>query len=482
MNVMEASPSLLVIDDEDSICLAFRRFFEPRGWTVRVAASARAGLAAYRQFPPTVVFLDVRLPDRSGLELLSDLGGGPSGVIVITAYGGFDTVVHAIQGKADDYLVKPIDLDKAFALADQIRETRLRSGTPSAGNQNDKPELLVGDSPCMQEVYKRIARVAAATAPVLIEGPTGTGKELAARAIHQLGPRRGAPFVAFNCGAIPESLIESELFGHVRGAFTGAETDRTGRFESAAGGCVLLDEIGELPLATQVKLLRILDDGRIERVGSSKTIPLDVRVLAATNRNLTEEVERGRFRRDLYFRLAVLRISLPPLQERKQDLPSLAAHFLRLASAPDGAPPELSADALRELLRHDWPGNVRELRSAMEHALTVAPGRTILPDDLPESVRRAGGVEAPDEKKFHAAVIEYAARLPGGVTDRCHRTLRQAERALILHALKRHGGNQSEAADYLGVHRNTLRGKLRELGFDAQEGGPKPETTPNEPA
>ncbi len=463
---MNAPDSILVIDDEDSICLAFKRFFEDRGWSVTLAASADAGVAAWRARRPTVVFLDVRLPDRSGLDLLADIGDGRTNVVVITAYGGLDTVVRAIQGRAFDYLVKPIDLDQALALAERIRDGGGRSSAAQAAIGNPVPDSLIGKSPAMQHVYKLIARVAPTTSPVLIQGPTGSGKELVARAIHRFGPRREGPFVALNCGAIPDNLIESELFGHVRGAFTSAASDRTGRFEAADSGTLLLDEVGDLPLAVQVKLLRVLDTNTIERVGSSQSIPLDVRIIAATNKHLEEEVERGRFRRDLYYRLAVLSIHVPALRDRREDVVALAAHFLHLA-APASTIPPLSADAQRVLSEYDWPGNVRELKNAMEHAIALAPERTILSDDLPAFVRRRGKPEHLDDDRLRHAVIDYAASLSDGDFGRCHRTLEQVERALIAFALKRHRGNQSEAAIYLGLHRNTLRNKLRELGMDA---------------
>jgi two-component system nitrogen regulation response regulator GlnG len=452
---------MLVIDDEDAICLAFERFFQRRGWSVRTAAAAAEGRRAYEQAPPDIVFLDVRLPDRSGLELLEDLAGRGAAVVVITAYGGLETVVRALKGKAYDYLAKPIDLDKALSLANRVLAERVHEAPAESAAAGRG--LLVGTSPAMQEAYKLIARAAGTTSPVLIQGETGTGKELAAVAIYQFSPRSNGPFVAINCGAIPEHLIESELFGHVRGAFTGADADRAGRFEAADGGSLLLDEIGDLPLPVQVKLLRVLDGGTIERVGSSKPVGLDVRIIAAANRELGNEVRSGRFRRDLYYRLAVLRITMPTLRDRREDIPVLAEHFLRRLTPPAAdPPPSLGADAVEAMLRHDWPGNVRELKNAVDHALAVAPDRTIRAGDLPESVR-AGGAAPPGEDRLHDAVIRYATRLPDDEAQRHHRTLAEVERAMIRHAMKRHHGNQSEAAAYLGLHRNTLRNKLREL-------------------
>ncbi|HOF17485.1 MAG TPA: sigma-54 dependent transcriptional regulator, partial [Phycisphaerae bacterium] len=320
-------------------------------------------------------------------------------------------------------------------------------------------------------VVAAIGRATASGSPVLIQGETGTGKELVARAIHQFSPRRDGPFVAINCGAIPETLIESELFGHVRGAFTGAEADRAGKFESADGGCLLLDEIGELPLDVQVKLLRVLDTGVVERVGASRPVRLDVRILAATNKNLADEVRQGRFRQDLYYRLAVLPISLPALRERKGDIALLAEHFLQATAAGSAPTASLSPGALEALGNHPWPGNVRELKNAIEHAAALAPGRAIREEDLPESVRHGGTGHAPDEAALHRVVVDYATALPAEA-GRCSRTLEQAERALIAYAMKRHGGNQSEAAAYLGLHRNTLRNKLRHLKIETGDDTP----------
>jgi DNA-binding NtrC family response regulator len=297
--------------------------------------------------------------------------------------------------------------------------------------------------------------------------------------------------VAVNCGAMPENLIESELFGHVRGAFTGAESDRAGRFESASGGTLLLDEVGELPAGAQVKLLRVLDSGVIERVGSSKSVPLDVRVLASTNRDLGEDVRGGRFRQDLYYRLAVLEIALPPLRDRREDILPLAEHFLARASRGSAAAasatlaPALDPQAAEALLRHDWPGNVRELKNAVEHATAVAPGRSIALEDLPESIRlsrpaREGGGDALGQAAVDVlgqaaidalgqAAVDFALALADPAAGRLRSAVEHAERALILHAMKRFAGNQSEAADFLGLHRNTLRNKLRELHIEDLE-------------
>ena len=461
---MSRNRSILVIDDEESICAAFRTFFERRGWSVRVAGSAGEGLSAYREDRPGVVFLDVRLPDRDGLTVLEELlaEDRDARVIVITAYGGLDTVMRSLEGRAFDYLAKPIDLDRAEDLARRA----IRSAAPPRGASAD-PAVpggeVVGASPAMQEVFKRIGRLARRDATVLILGQTGTGKEVIARAIHEHSPRSGGPFVAVNCGALPENLVESELFGHVRGAFTGATEDRTGRFEAAGGGTLFLDEVGELPAAAQVKLLRVLDSGTLERVGSAAPVRVDVRIVAATNRDLAAEVAAGRFRADLYYRLAVVQVSLPPLAERREDILPLARQFLGQL-APGRVPPAIGDDAAELLRRYPWPGNVRELRNAVEHALAVCPADVIGPEDLPEPVR-CGTPPAEGEAEPADAAGDYLARLPVEPGRWHEAALAPVERAVIAEALAHTNGNQSEAAALLGLHRNTLRRKIRELGL-----------------
>ena len=463
--------SILVIDDEEAICFAFQRYFEPRGYRVRVASTGAAGLEAWAREPADVVFLDVRLPDQDGLEVLGQLAtrDPEAKVIVITAHGSLETVTRAIRGRAFDYLVKPIDLDRAADLVAQALASRRAAAadeppTAAAGQGDDL--ALVGQSAAIQEVYKRIGRVAGTDSSVLILGATGTGKELVARAIHRHSRRAAAPFVAVNCGALPENLVESELFGYARGAFTGATGEKPGRFEAADGGTLFFDEIGELPPAAQVKLLRFLDTQTVERLGSVRPIRLDVRILAATNRNLEEAMAAGRFRQDLYYRLAVIQIGLPTLAERVEDIPRLARHFLGLRTPPGAEPPVLSDDAVALLQACDWPGNVRQLRNAVEHAAVVSGGGPILPAHLPELVRqgdRAAGGGA--ETDLRAAVERFldAPAVRGAYGD----VLAEVERGLIRRALAEAGGNQSAAAERLGLHRNTLRNKLRDLGLDS---------------
>jgi two-component system nitrogen regulation response regulator GlnG len=468
---MGDSANILVIDDEEAICFAFRRYFEPRGCCVRVASTGAAGFAAYVEEPAEVVFLDVRLPDGDGIELLARLCDRDphARVVIITAHGSLETVTRAIRGRAFDYLVKPIDLDRAAELVAQVlasRQAATGDGVLPAPSGLPADATLVGRSPAIQEVYKRIGRVAGSDSAVLIVGETGTGKELVARAIHEHSRRRSGPFVAVNCGALPENLVESELFGYARGAFTGAAADKPGRFESADGGTLFFDEVGELPPAAQVKLLRFLDTQTVERLGSVQAIRLDVRILAATNCDLAGAMAAGRFRQDLYYRLAVIQIALPPVAARTEDILPLAAHFLAQRTPAGRKPPILSREAAAMLEAYPWPGNVRELRNAVEHAVVASGGGPILAPHLPEAVRQsARAPAAAGTNDLGAAAERFIETLGPGAP--WHEVLPRLEKALIRRALAEAGGNQSVAAERLGMHRNTLRNKLRELGLDA---------------
>ncbi len=448
---------LLVIDDEESICSAFQAFFEPRGWKVETCASGRNGIQRFQDFDPTLVFLDVRLPDIDGLEVLRRLRelDAEAKVIVISAYGSLETITQAVKGQAFDYLAKPIDLDEAVAVADRVLAGLATASETDAGESS----FIVGSSKVMQEVYKRIGLVAQSDSSVLILGETGAGKELVARAIFAHSLRRDKPFVAVNCGALPENLVESELFGFEAGAFTGATTARPGKFEAADGGTLFLDEIGELPPIVQTKLLRVLDSQVIERLGSVNPIHLNVRILAATNKDLAAEVEAGRFRADLFYRLNVIHINVPPLRERKEDILPLARHFLNMQHQGT----TLSDDAIEMLAAHDWPGNVRELKNAIEHAAVVSAGGPILPDHLPKPVTiRARSGDSVD------GVVDSLLDQFEGEPVIYDKVVNLVERRMIERALAATNGNQSEAANLLGVHRNTLRNKIRDLGIDRQ--------------
>ncbi len=451
--------NILVIDDEEAICYAFQRYFASRGGSVVAAAGCRAGLEACRRLQPDVVFLDLCLPDGSGLDLLEPLhAAAPAAkIIVITAFGSLEAVIRAIQGKAFDYLVKPLDLDRAGELVARVLASRRAPLPPAAAPEAGEAPLLVGRSRAIQEVFKRIGLVARTETAVLILGETGTGKELVASAIHRHSRRQDGPFVAVNCAALPESLVESELFGHAAGAFTGARQAKPGRFEAAHGGTLFLDEIGELPPPMQVKLLRFLDTQTIERLGTVEPVRLDVRILAATNRDLPVEIREKRFREDLFYRLAVLQIELPPLRERLEDIPLLAAHFLR-ALQPEAAPPPMTREFMAALTAHSWPGNVRELRNAIGHAAVVAAGAPLLPEHLPPAMRQA----APDATRADADLEAFVRQLDQAGGGNLHqRAVDALEKVLMDYALAKTGGNQSAAAEFLGVHRNTLRNKRR---------------------
>ena len=462
---MTTGHRILVIDDEESICFAFKRYFESRGTAVAVAHTVREGREKYVELRPDVVFLDVRLGDGSGLDLLEALRReDPAAcVVIITAYGSLDTVTRAIRNKAFDYLVKPLDLDRAgevFAQALAARAAPQDAGEPcDAAAEAGAGTAIIGRSPAIQEVFKRIGRVSQSGASVLIHGATGTGKELVARVIHEHSPREAEPFVTVNCAALPENLVESELFGYARGAFTGADADKPGRFEMAHTGTLFLDEIGELPTAAQVKLLRFLDSQTIERLGSVSPICVDVRILAATNRDLPSEVAAGRFRADLYYRLAVIQIDVPPLARRRQDIAELAQHFLAQFAPGRG----ISAEAMEILTACDWPGNVRQLRNALEHAAVVSGTGPILPVHLPEAAP-AGAAPASDD-----LVSRYLDQVQPGPDGLYPAALAPIERAVIVRALAQAGGKPGQAAKLLGIHRNTLRAKLRDLGIDSEE-------------
>ncbi len=487
---------ILIVDDEESICWALERLLSGEGHSCRAAASAEAALEAAAEEGFGLVLLDVRLPGMDGLAALPKLREAVAGapVVVMTAHGSMQTAVEAMKGGAFDYVTKPLDLERtklvvarAFERARLDAEvSRLRSEIALAGSA--ELSSLVGNSPAMQEVYKKIGALAGADATVLIVGESGTGKELVARAIHYNSPRAERPFVPVNCAALPEELLASELFGHVRGSFTGAIRDRAGKFEAAAGGTIFLDEVAEMPESMQLKLLRVLEERRFERVGSTEAVEADVRILAATHRDLRARVAAGRFREDLLFRLDVVALQIPPVRERAEDVPLLVAHFLARAGRVSGrgAAPEMSAEAMKLLSRCRWPGNVRELRNAIEHAVTLVLGETILPEHLPAHVAapasasaaaadfgelsraadRPAGDEATDafERAVRERVRERLAA--GGEPADLHAGLTaEMERPLIEEVYRACDGNQVRTAQLLGIHRTTLRKKLEEYGI-----------------
>jgi two-component system nitrogen regulation response regulator GlnG len=462
---------ILIIDDEPAIGWTLGELLTDEGHAVEVAASVEQGLESCGRCPPEAMLLDVRLPGRDGIAAIPEFRAlaPEAAVVVMTAFGDLDTAVRAVNAGACDYLVKPFDLESvsrvvAHALADRRRPMADEPGTVDAHDAG----TLVGRSPPMQQVFKQISLVAPTDLPVLIEGETGSGKELVARAIHAHGPRHRGPFAATSLAALAPGVIESELFGHVRGAFTGASADRPGLLARAAGGTIFLDEIGEAPLDIQVKLLRALEDREAAAVGATTTQPLDVRVIAATNRDLRAAIAAGTFREDLYHRLHVFPIHLPPLAARGDDIELLARHFLARHAAGRRMP-MLSDELCAALRSRPWPGNVRELKHAVEYAAVVARGGTLRPEHLPApsgggaSVPDAAADATPDERVAAAVRAWVQARLTDGTAaeGRLHAALVQlVEATLAAEAVAAAGGNRTAAAKLLGLDRATLRSKL----------------------
>lgn len=453
---------LLIVDDEEAICWALRRLAAEEGHTASVASSAEQAYQRAAEHACDVLLLDVRLPGADGLSAMAKLQTlAPNArIVVMTAFGNLATAVAAIRNGAFDYLTKPFDLSQAATVIRQALTEPPVGESPAAADNPHADELL-GHSAAMQDVFKRIALAAPSNAAVLIIGESGTGKELAARALHRHSPRANGPFLPVHLAALNPSLVESELFGHVRGAFTGAQSARRGALEQAHGGTAFFDEIGDVPLPVQAKLLRALEQREIVPVGDVQPRPTSFRVVAATHRDLRVEVSEGRFREDLYFRLAVFELRLPALRERVDDIPCLAAHFLRLFGAAEQTT-AFSAAALAELCHRPWPGNVRELRNAVEHAAVVARGGIVMPHHLPPRTKThpAGG-DAQGE--LARAVTHWAAaRLSGSADqkDLYQQFLAEAEPALFNAVLERTGQNRLAAANLLGIHRATLRKKL----------------------
>ncbi len=470
---MSRRARVLVADDEPSIRFVLCETLESAGHEVTEVADGDAALEALATRDFDIAVFDIRMPGLDGLELLDRVKamGNPVAVVIITAQSTFENAVEAMKRGALDYLTKPFSTDEVLPLVDKALRTRalereVRELRREVAGRAQPGERLVGRSPMLLEVFKTIGRVARSDVTVLITGESGSGKELVARAIHGAGPRAEAPFVAVNAAAIPRELLESELFGHERGAFTGAVEARAGRFREASGGTLFLDEIGDMPLDLQAKLLRVLQSGEVTPVGGRRAERVDVRVIAATHRDLAERVAEGRFREDLLYRLRVVPIHMPPLRERPEDLPILVEHFLeRYAPELARGPVVLASTALDRLAAYDWPGNVRELENAIKRALVLASSEVLTPEDFLFLERRAEpDVEGPDLETLLRKETQRALAEPEPEVYR--RILPRVERAILSAVLAETGGNQIRAAALLGINRNTLRKKVADLGIE----------------
>jgi len=443
---------ILVVDDEASARSGLERLLTQEGFSVTSAADGAAALRVAAEFAPDVVVTDLKMPEMDGIELLKQLRKQDQGlpVVVATAFGDVSSAVTAMRAGADDYLTKPIDIDALLLSIERTMERRaLRAEAENLRRQAREDEGeglrgLIGTSPAMQSVYRVARQVAGSRATVLITGESGTGKGELARALHALSPRAKAPFVSLHCAALAESLLESELFGHEKGSFTGADKRRSGRFEQADGGTLFLDEIGEISPLLQVKLLRVLQERTFERVGGNEVVKVDVRLLAATNRDLAKEVREGRFREDLYYRLNVVRIEMPPLRLRGSDSVVLANHFLhRFAAENNSAARTFTEKARLKISRHRWPGNVRALENAIERAVVLSDGPEIDENDLPFE-------SEPD--------VQGGVRIPGS-------TMAEIERHAILTTLEATGGSTAKAAEILDISVRTIQYRLHEYGL-----------------
>lgn len=466
---------LLIIDDDPEVATIVTHLFDPGQVQILKAATAGDGLRLARTEAPEVILLDYRLGEHSGLQTLQELQkvAKNSLVIFITGHGTTETVIEAIKQGAHDYLVKPIDLQQLEQVVGRAFEIAQQNVAPSAipaetaRSIDEDSDQMIGNSPAMQSVAKEIGRVAAQDVTVLILGESGTGKELVARAIYHHSHRSKGPFVAINCAAIPEALLESELFGHEKGAFTGADHRRIGKFELCHGGTLLLDEVGDMAPNTQSKLLRILEERCFERVGGNQSISVDVRILAATNQDLENYIEQGRFRKDLYYRLRGVAIHLPPLRERNEDIPQLATHFLaRCGRSLDIGVQSISAETMRLLKAHTWPGNIRELQATIREALLRSSGPVLLPEFLPPALFHGrNGDSGSDEARPAENWQQLGELLEGwfssGQSDLYRRALEHFDRMILTRAVQQSGGNQTRASEILGISRFTLRTKLR---------------------
>jgi two-component system response regulator AtoC len=493
--LVDDARTILVVDDEAAIRKLLADLLKDAGYRVQQAKSGAEAIAAVAKDMPDLVMMDVKLPDQDGLAILRQLKREHADleVIVMTAFGGSSSAIKAMEAGAYDYVTKPFEIDDLLATLKRVFEHADMSSEVSAlrlelGKSAAERERIVGSSKPMLEVFKLIGKVAGSDATVLITGESGTGKELVAEALHRSSKRNPHPLVKVSCAALPETLLETELFGHEKGSFTGAMTMRKGRFETANKGTIFLDEIGEMTAATQTKLLRILQEREFERIGSNVPIKIDIRVITATNRDLAADVDRGRFREDLYYRLNVIHVHMPPLRERKEDIPLLVEHFLvKYRYEPGAIPTTITEDALKRLVDYDWPGNVRELENAIERAVVLSRGNPITLEHLPFNGKRESQLTPKGLARRRTQLDEDAAELDGrrrALEDDEADTAAAAgngapttggtlkdqvdglEKQLIKEALERAGGNRTKAAEELGIYRRLLYAKIREYGLE----------------
>ncbi len=461
-------PIILIVEDEKSTREGLEKALASK-YEIRSAETGETALTILSEEPVDLVLTDLRMPGMGGMELLkrcNQLEKKPL-CIMLTAYGSIESAVEAMRAGAADFLTKPINLDQLEIVIERVLKTKqLEEENIILKSQLDKKyglEGIIGSTPVMEELFELIRQVAPTRSTVLIQGEIGTGKELVANAIHRLSPRKNGPFIAVHCAALPQQLLESELFGHEKGAFTGAHERRKGRFELAQGGTLFLDEISEIEPSIQVKLLRVLEERKFERIGGHETLEADIRLLAATNRNLEEMVAKKQFREDLFYRLNVVTISLPPLRERKDDIPMLVNHFLKEYSKENGRHIEgITPEAMNLLMAYSWPGNVRELRNVIERMVVLARTPKLTIKDLPANIRASGAAH-------HPPIATQSS------------SLAEANRQMIIAALKMNNGNRTEAAKQLGISRRTLQRKLHEYGlFDIPEIQPKQKNKKND--
>jgi two-component system nitrogen regulation response regulator GlnG len=483
MSMDSTSPgTILVADDEDSVRFVLVKALESDGHVVLQASGGREALERLRGQPFDLAFVDLRMPDYDGLAVLAAAreSGLTTPIVIVTAQNTMDNAIEAMKRGAYDYIAKPFNIDEVQAVAHRALEmarlsTDLKRVEREMRGRFEVGVAIIGNSPAMQEIYKIIGRIANTDTTVLIQGESGTGKELIAKVIHYHSPRWSGPFVAINCSAIPRELLESELFGHEKGAFTGATEQRPGKFELAQGGTILLDEIADMPLELQAKLLRVLQEREVTRLGGRETLKVDCRILAATNQSLERAAKQGRFREDLFFRLNVVPVQVPPLRDRRGDIPELLTFFIDKINREMGTSiTGISPEARDALLRHNWPGNVRELENTLIRAAVLASGSTIMPRDL------ALAAQEPTPAMYGDMSLEEIVRLKlreyfrqtGDVepSDLYALILERVERPLIELTLERTGGNQLQAAAILGINRNTLRKKISTLKITPRRG------------